>query len=185
MHAFTNMILTFPKAIDSELHEAVYDTIAGMASDVDLDCTDNSIEFEESYRLVWLEDLVDAARKLSRLCKGKTSFTMSGTIDTSESAGEYMDYRIEFKEDMLKVRNSPWYLVYWGTNDWNDSYEDFCEQFDKEEDVGAEKHTYSEEFFKKLRVAGEWYSTNGFGGKMEIWLDGIHLGEFHEVPYNE
>ena len=109
---------------------------------------------------------------------------MRGTIDVSESNGEYMDYVIDFRDDTLYSSNSVWYLNYCGTDMW-DGYEEFCEVFDKKEDIASGKHTYSEEFFNALKRNFEWYSTSGFGRKHEIWLDGVHMGKPKVVDYEK
>ena len=184
MHAHTNMEMTFSKGIDNELRQSIQDTIAEAANDVDVECHADGLEYDESYRLVWLEDIVEVACKLARMCKGKTSFSMRGTIDVSESNGEYMDYVIDFRDDTLYSSNSVWYLNYCGTDMW-DGYEEFCEVFDKKEDIASGKHTYSEEFFNALKRNFEWYSTSGFGRKHEIWLDGVHMGKPKVVDYEK
>ena len=185
MHAHTDLEFRFANNnVDLDLVYQVYDIFASVVTDVDVGFHDFVLSFEESYRLVWFEDLVDVAKMLARVCKGKVGFTMSGTIDTSESAGEYMDYQIEFKDDVLYAQNSGWYLMYYGTDAWDDDYDEFCEEFDKPDDIDKDIHTYSEEFFNALKDNEEWYTTNGFGCDLEIWLDGIHMGEPTVIAYD-
>ena len=183
MHAHTDLKFCFANDVDLELVGQVYDTVADAAYDADVGFQDNVLSFAESYRLVWYEDLLEVAKTLARLCKGKTGFVMSGTIDTSESAGEYMDYRFEFKDDVLWTQSSCWYFVYYGTDAWDDNYEEFCKEFDKPEDIDQNQHTYSEEFFENLKGEAEWYSTNGLGCDLEIWLDGVHMDKPQEIAY--
>ena len=39
-------------------------------------------------------------------------------------------------------------------------------------------------FFNELKDNEEWYTTNGFGCDLEIWLDGIHMGEPTVIAYD-
>ena len=182
MHAHTDMTLVISGNLDVDLAVQILSVVANEATDVDLSFDDNVLSFEESYRLVWYEDLVAVAISLAKLCEGKVNFEMSGTIDTSESAGEYMDYNIEFKENILWTQCSCWYLRYWGTEDW-ENYEEFCEEFDESDDISNGRHTYTKEFFEELGKHEEWFTTNGLGCDFEFWLDGVHMDPLQQVCY--
>ena len=184
MHAHTSLTLSFSDDLELDLAGQVREVVENAANDVNVYFeSDGSLNFEESYALVWYEDIVDVAKVLAGLCKGKTGFVIDGTVDTSESAGEYMDFYISFKDDVLSCESSPWYLCYNGTDCWDDDYDTFCEEFDRPEDVENGVHTYSEEFFNALKTNDEWYTTNGFGCDLEIWLDGVHMDEPIQVEY--
>ena len=56
-----------------------------------------------------------------------SEFVISGCIDTSERAGEYMDFVIEYKNNKLVSKSSCWY-VYMSAMDF-DEYKDFAEEY--------------------------------------------------------
>lgn len=39
-------------------------------------------------------------------------FVMTSTVDTSEQAGEYMDYEFKYSNHVLEYRSSDWYVYY-------------------------------------------------------------------------
>lgn len=63
---------------------------------------------EECYGPVWYDDYCALAKEIALKCKG-ASFKMYGTVDTSESAGECMDFEITFDGKKLIKKNSCWY----------------------------------------------------------------------------
>ena len=181
MHAHTNMNFVFSGDVDAELKSSVHQLLVNKVDDDDVYENDDSFMFEESYRLVWYEDLVAFAEEVAALCHDKVGFVMDGVIDTSESAGEYMDYHIEFADNKLMAQCSPWYLFHNGTQDWDDNYEEFCECTDTEEDMKNGTHRLSEEDFEKLKEIDEWCSPSGCD--FEVWLE-VPLLEPEEIPYN-
>ena len=179
MKARTSFIMKISDTISSEDEKQICAVISDAASDVkDINISDNEISYEESYELAWVEEIVNVAAKIAKLCKGKTGFEISGRVDCSLTSGEYMDYKIVFKNDKLYAQNTCWYGEHCGTEEW-DEYEDFCEAFDCQEDVENDEHTYSEEFFEELDELDDvWYSSDE-----EIWLDKVPMGEPVEVNY--
>ena len=87
--------------------------------------TSNSLEISISgtYEVVFLDDIVDMAKKMAAAAK-KISFSIGGTIDTSESCGQYMDFDISYEGGVLTVESSYWYALL-----LNISYEQFCEDY--------------------------------------------------------
>lgn len=69
---------------------------------------DKSIYSKECYGPVWYKDYCELAREMALKCKG-ASFKMSGIVDTSESAGECMDFEIIFDGEKLIKKCSCWY----------------------------------------------------------------------------
>ena len=67
------------------------------------------ITIEETNQVVWLDDIVEMAKDAAKAANGITSFTIGGTIDDSESCGQYMDFLIEYKDNALTVQSSDWY----------------------------------------------------------------------------
>ena len=57
----------------------------------------------------------------------KSDFVLTGVIDTSFSAGEYMDFRFSKKGEQLIVESSDWYIE--TCMETYKNYEDFCENF--------------------------------------------------------
>ena len=96
--------------------------------ETDVDGNDNfDAIVEETYECVWLESIIDLAIEIIKLTP-KLGFVLSGVIDTSESAGEYMDYEIRYEDGKLVSRNSCWYLTIDVLG--YDSFEQFCEYHD-------------------------------------------------------
>ena len=67
------------------------------------------ITIEETNQVVWLDDIVEMAKDAAKAANGINSFTIGGTIDDSESCGQYMDFLIEYKDNALTVQSSDWY----------------------------------------------------------------------------
>ena len=124
---------------------------------------DNTIEIQESRGFLSFEDVVSFAKYVARIYDRE--FTMEGMLDASEGSGEYRNFRLKYEDGTLTSRDSGWYYIHHGTNDWDGDYEAFCEDFDTEE----EKHAYSEEFFENLSDFDPWYSTST-KNPAEIWL---------------
>ena len=111
MHAYTGFTMEFPNGDESTVIKAV--SLLGLDPDLldDFEVEDNKIEIEENYEIVFLEDFRAAAIRIAKKFRNEP-FIISGCIDTSESAGEYMDFRIEYDGvSTLLIKNSKWYLV--------------------------------------------------------------------------
>lgn len=67
------------------------------------------ITIEETNQVVWLDDIVEMAKDAAKAANGINSFTIGGTIDDSESCGQYMNFLIEYKDNTLTVQSSDWY----------------------------------------------------------------------------
>ena len=67
------------------------------------------IEIEETYKCVDLEEITDMAIKMAQ-CAPNASFEMNGVIDTSESAGELMDFNFVYDSEKLVRKSSDWYI---------------------------------------------------------------------------
>ena len=63
--------------------------------------------FEETYELVWLEDIIDAFNEIAETVP-KLNFVVSGYIDCSENSGEFMDFGIIYKNVKLTTYYSDW-----------------------------------------------------------------------------
>lgn len=68
-----------------------------------------SFEVEECYACVWLDDIEELAVKMVRLASD-ASFSLKGVVDSSESAGECMNFIIEYCNGKLTSRSSCWYI---------------------------------------------------------------------------
>ena len=127
--------------------------------------SDFSLEIiiEKTYEIVWLKDIVDLAEKMAEVAKN-TTFIIDGIIDTSESAGEYMDFRIDYEASVLTVKSSVWYTIIGE----DISYEEFCEWHDEAPD----EHIYSLEEFE----SGSYYLERGNGEIVsEVPLDEVEI----------
>lgn len=90
---------------------------------------------EDTYNFVFLEEIRDLMIAISRF-DPTVEIDIEGYIDTSESAGEYMDFNMHYENNVLTVNYSDWYL--WLGYSY-ENYEEFCEEFGDK---------YTEEQFK-------------------------------------
>ena len=77
------------------------------------------IESEKTHIAVAIEDWAGIAPLLGR------DFVVTGTVDTSDVAGEYMDFRLTYRGGAFAAAYSDWYL-HCDLEEYED-YEDFCE----------------------------------------------------------
>ena len=105
---------------------------------------DGIINVREPYDVVFLEDITNMALEMARAAIG-SSFTIKGVIDTSESAGEYMDFVISYSGGELEEKSSWWYM-YPDSCLEDMSYEEYCEDYGED---------YSEEDFEKMKMG--WF----------------------------
>lgn len=118
------------------------------------------IEIEETYQFVWVQDIVKLAELMVKNSPNLSSLTISGTVDTSESAGEYMDFLIKYENGTLTVQSSCWYLLL--DADEYDDYEEFGEDYEG----------YSEEEYEELRQCPHYILNSGDGDIVtEVPLD--------------
>ena len=101
---------------------------------------DGILNVEETYAVVFLEDITALALEMAKVAMAST-FTIEGVIDTSESAGEYMNFLICYTEGELEEKSSCWYM--YPDGDLEDmTYEEYCEDYGDD---------YSEEDFEKMK----------------------------------
>lgn len=108
------------------------------------------IEIEETYQFVWVWDVVKLAESMVKNSPNLSLLTISGTVDTSESCGEYMNFLIKYENSTLTVQSSCWYLSLYA--DDFDDYEEFSEAFD-----------YSEEEYEEFRQCPHYILDSGNG----------------------
>ena len=127
---------------------------------------DNSVagkaEFyvERNYDVVWVDDVTKMAEKAVKAAPGLKLVTIEGTVDTSESAGEYMNFLIKYENGELSVASSCWYLILEAGK--FESYEEFCKSY-----TGC-----SEEAFEILRQRTYYMLDSGAGDIVtEVPLD--------------
>ena len=117
------------------------------------------INVEETYDVVFLEDITNMALEMAKAAIG-SEFSIEGVIDTSESAGEYMNFKISYSHGRLEERSSFWYAY---PNDGLEdmSYEEYCEEFGfKEDDEDDYEVDYSEDDFEKMKKGWFIVETN-------------------------
>lgn len=68
---------------------------------------ETKIIFEETYEIVWLEDIVSLFEKIAEEVP-KLNFAVSGFVDCSENSGEFMDFGIIKKGERLTTYSSAW-----------------------------------------------------------------------------
>lgn len=98
------------------------------------------LKIDETYEVTFLEDITNMAVEMAKAAIG-TTFTIDGVIDTSESAGEYMDFMVSYEQGELEEKSSWWYM-YPDSFLQNMTYEEYCEDYGDD---------YSEEDFEKMQ----------------------------------
>ena len=68
---------------------------------------DKKIVFEETYELVWFNDIVDEFVKIAKKAPD-LNFAVSGYVDCSENSGEFMDFGIICKGGSMISYSSDW-----------------------------------------------------------------------------
>mgnify|MGYP003301841204 CR=1 FL=1 len=129
------------------------------------------IQIEEEYNLVWLEDITsDLAVKMAKTAPD-LAFTIEGVVDTSESAGEYMDFSISYCNGKLTEASSCWYVMLY--MDDYDEYEDFCEEYCDDEG----NPLYSEEKYEELKEEYDLFVLDSGDGDIvtNVPLDNIRV----------
>lgn len=120
MHASSNFIILL-KGTTSARNKAVKFLEKQIE---DIDTEDNQlITVEETYEVVWIEDLVDMFKKLAKKIP-QVEFVVSGYVDCSENSGEFMDFGMIYEDDMLTICNSDW-LGYDNEDDDNNREDKF------------------------------------------------------------
>ena len=75
---------------------------------------------------VYLKEAAEDCKKLAT--RLKEDFVITGVIDTSYTAGEYMDFRFEYKDGKLSGKYSDWYQH--GDLDDFETYEEMVENLE-------------------------------------------------------
>ena len=121
---------------------------------------ESCITIEETYDVVWVEDIAKLAEVMTKTTPNISSFTITGTVDTSESAGEYMDFLIKYENNTLSVQSSCWYVLL-DTDEFED-YEEFCDEYEG----------YSEGEFEEFQECQHFILDRGDGDIVaEVPLD--------------
>ena len=124
-----------------------------------------TIEICETYELTSVDDVSRLAMKMAE-ASPNASFTISGVVDTSESAGEYMNFKMDYSNQELRILASDWYLC--SDVQENMSYEEYCDEYDSD---------YSEEDFEKLKQG--WFIIESRGG--DTVVETVPLNHFELI----
>ena len=132
----------------------------------------DSIKVEDE-TLVWVENITEELAKLMAEAAPSLVFTIDGCVDTSESAGEYMDFSISYCDGKITVASSCWYIYFYG-DDYED-YEEFCEEFLDDED---NPHYTEEEFDEFCDSDEELFVLDSGSGDI---VSAVPLDNFREI----
>lgn len=157
MHAYS----TYTIKLDGSTEDIKKATaVLAVAFDDDSMVGQNPVEIEETCQIVWVHDVVRLAELMVKNAPDISFFIISGIVDTSESAGEYMNFVIKYENGSLTVQSSCWYLILYA--DEFDDYDEFCEVYDG----------YSEDEFEELRKCTHYVLDSGSGDIVtEVPLD--------------
>ena len=140
MHAYSNYTIKFyGEADDIKKVLPIIDEKLGY----EITEVTNSIKVEDE-TLVWVENITEELAQVMAKAAPSLTFTIDGCVDTSESAGEYMNFSISYCDGKITVASSCWYIYFYG-DDYED-YEEFCEEFLDDED----NPRYTEEEFDEF-----------------------------------
>ena len=114
---------------DSEIIEKAVDFFEQKSFDCEQ--SENSVfaEFETGYSSdepveeYFLSLVKKEGKELSEILGA--DFTLTGVIDTSYSAGEYMDFQLDSIDNVISLKASDWYLE--EDMESYDDFEDFCD----------------------------------------------------------
>jgi hypothetical protein len=119
MHASSNFVVLFNgeeedlAPITKHLQEFV---------DVNI-LEDNRLVVEETYEIVWVEDIIDLFAETVRLSPN-VELIVIGYVDCSENSGEIMDFALVYKDFKLETYSSDWKNAEYADED-DDSYQMF------------------------------------------------------------
>ena len=102
------------------------------------------VNIDETYEVTFLDDITNMALEMAKAATG-SAFTIEGVIDTSESAGEYMNFKICYSQGELEEASSCWYM-YPDSCLEEMTYEEYCDDYGDD---------YSEEDFEKMKMG--WF----------------------------
>lgn len=130
-----------------------------------------AVYIKETYNVVYVEDITDLATAMATIAP-KSAFTIEGVVDTSESAGEYMNFLITYADGELKEHSSNWYmypdeLVQFMT------YEEYCDDYGDE---------YTEDDFEKMQKGWFIVEKSLFENELmeSVPLDQVRIIELKE-----
>lgn len=146
MHANASYTIVATKAEREEL-DKMAEVLAGSLSD-DFEGENRETflgsrkcQIDGTYRVVWLEDIVDLCARMAKSALN-CEFSVSGTVDCSETSGEFMDFSISYQNRMLTVSSSEWYYEV-----WLGEFESYSEYLDE---YGDDSDCISEDDFERL-----------------------------------
>lgn len=175
MHAHSSYRITIDSSGDiaKKAFSFVVSKFSKSESDTEITIDNNNvIVINDTYDYVFLDEIVDFAKGLNKFLEG-ILFRIEGMIDTSESAGEYMDFKIQAEGKKITVLSSPWYTV----EDINEyeCAEEFNDEFDME---------LSEKKFKKLLKdckGGPVFILEGEDDSVDVVTE-VPLSDMKEIP---
>lgn len=142
MNAFT----TYKIIVNGDLNQIqkVGEFLKSKITDVEFEIG-KEIDINETCDIVFPKDVSELALNMAKIVD--VPFEMSGLIDTSFSAGEYMDFKFIYQDGVLFEQYSDWYVE--DCMDQWDSFEEFNESFDG---------VFGEEVYEKFKKCGFMYT---------------------------
>lgn len=131
---------------------------AADSSDCCFGMAENTIDVQENYESVYVEEIIDdlaipLAQEMPEL-----SFTITGDVDMSESCGQHMGFLIKYENRRMTVQISDWYWEICAN--YYESYEDLCDDYHKEDGSPI----YTEKQYQQLQVDRVWFILEREGG---------------------
>lgn len=167
MHAHNDYKITI-QGHDAAV-EAIGAVLKSTITDVEFD-VGFTIEIEETYECVFEDEVCALVESMAKAAPD-AGFVMEGVIDTSESAGEYKNFRFQLADGKLTGQLSDWYCEEWMEN--FEDYEDFT-QYSVYENVTEEEYNT----FKTYEYLYILETADG-----DIFSDHVPLGEPFEIKF--
>ncbi len=131
------------------------------------------IKIEETYTCTFPEEVEALAARMASVSPN-SEFFMEGVIDTSESAGEFMDFAVKFTDGKLLRQFSDWYLE--TCLEYYEGFDDFVDEW------GEEVPEVDELYFNKFKEENEFaFFLETKDGMMMV--SSVPLGDEIEVDY--
>lgn len=167
MHAHTDYKITINGSEDAvqKIGQVLKSTITDVEFDVGA-----IINIDETYKCVFEDEVCELATNMAKVAPD-AGFVMEGVIDTSESAGEYKNFRFELSGGKLCGQFSDWY-----TQDWMESFEDYEDFTDCIEYENVTEEEYNK--FKTYEFLFTLETENG-----DIFSDHVPLGKPFQVAF--
>lgn len=124
---------------------------------------EETFDIVDTHACVWIEDILQLANDLAYFIP-ELSISISGSIeDSSEDIDDMMDFRIEYFDNKLTVKNTCWYICI-----YMDDFEDYYEFARKLCDQQGNPRYTEDDYQGFLECADKWYVLDSGHGEFSV-----------------